>query len=50
MRNRNRPTAVNLYECKHDWIVGLACTKNIDVVYIDFSEAFDNIVFSKLYH
>ena len=30
------------------WTVGLSCSKNIDVVYIDFSKAFDSIVFSKL--
>ena len=30
------------------WTVGLGCSNNIDVVYIDFSKAFDSIVFSKL--
>jgi len=32
----------------HDWIVGLGCTNNMDVVYIDFNKAFDSIVFSNL--
>jgi len=31
-----------------DWIVGLGRSNNIYVVYIDFSKAFDSIVFSKL--
>lgn len=45
---RNRSTTTNLLECTHDWIVGLANCSNIDVIYIDFSKAFDSIVFSKL--
>ena len=45
---RNRSTTTNLLESTHDWIVGLGCLNNIDVVYIDFSKAFDSIVFTKL--
>ena len=45
---RNRSTTTNLLESTHDWIVGLGCFNNIDVVYIDFSKAFDSIVFTKL--
>ena len=44
---RRHSTTTNL-ECTHDWIVGLSDTNNIDVVYADFSKAFDSIVFSKL--
>jgi len=45
---RNHSTSTNLLECTHDWIVGLSPGNNIDVVYFDFSKAFDSIVFSKL--
>lgn len=45
---RNHSTTTNLLESTHDWIVGLSSSNNIDVVYIDFSKAFDSIVFSKL--
>ena len=45
---RNHSTITNLLECTHDWVVGLTNHNNIDVVYIDFSKAFDSIVFSKL--
>jgi hypothetical protein len=45
---RRHSTTTNLLECTHDWIVGLSNTNNIDVVYVDFSKAFDSIVFSKL--
>jgi hypothetical protein len=45
---RHHSTATNLLECTHDWIVGLSNSNKIDVVYVDFSKAFDSIVFSKL--
>ena len=45
---RQHSTATNLLECAHEWIVGLSNSNNIDVVYVDFSKAFDSIVFSKL--
>lgn len=45
---RHHSTATNLLECTHDWTVGLSNGNNIDVVYIDFTKAFDSIVFSKL--
>jgi hypothetical protein len=41
-------TATNLLECTNDWLLSLNCSKSTDVVYIDFSKAFDSIVFSKL--
>jgi hypothetical protein len=45
---RHHSTATNLLECTHDWFVGLSNSNNIDVIYVDFSKAFDSIVFSKL--
>ena len=45
---RKHSTSTNLLECTHDWFVGLSHGNNIDVVYFDFSKAFDSIVFSKL--
>ena len=41
-------TATNLLESTHDWVVECSSTYNVDVVFIDFSRAFDSIVFSKL--
>jgi len=37
-----------LFKPNHDWIVSSTSSCNFDVVYIDFSRAFDSIVFSKL--
>ena len=37
-----------LLDCTFDWFVALAHSDSIDVIYIDFSKAFDSIVFSKL--
>ena len=45
---RHHSTTTNLLECTHDWIVGLSNGNNIDVICIDFTKAFDSIVFSKL--
>ena len=42
---RKHSTTTNLLECTHDWYVGLSNRNNIDIVYIDFSKAFDSIVF-----
>jgi hypothetical protein len=41
-------TASNLLECIRDWQIGLNSRSQTDVVYIDFSKAFDSIVHSKL--
>jgi hypothetical protein len=43
-----RSTATNLLECTQDWIVALSNHHCVDVIYIDFSRAFDSIVFTKL--
>ena len=44
----NHSTCTNLLECTHDWLVTLNSSKTTDVVYIDFSRAFDSIVHAKL--
>jgi len=41
-------TSTNLLECTHDWFVSISKHMCVDVVYIDFSRAFDSIVHSKL--
>jgi hypothetical protein len=41
-------TITNLLECTFDWFVALAHSDSVDVIYIDFSKAFDSIVHSKL--
>jgi len=41
-------TASNLLECLHDWTLSLNSRHSTDIIYIDFSRAFDSIVFSKL--
>ena len=45
---KNHSTATNLLECLNDWLVSLHSKKRADVVYVDFSKAFDSIVTSKL--
>ena len=42
---RKHLATTNLFECTYDWYVGLSNRNNIDIVYIDFSKAFDSIVF-----
>jgi hypothetical protein len=44
----NRSTITNLLECSHDWSVSLHHKSSVDVIYIDFSHAFDSVVHSKL--
>jgi hypothetical protein len=43
-----RSTATNLLECLNDWVLSLNNSFSTDIIYIDFSRAFDTIVFSKL--
>ena len=45
---KNHSTASNLLECLQDWSIGLNSHSSTDIVYIDFSKAFDSIVHSKL--
>ena len=45
---KRHSTVTNLLECTNDWLISLNCSKSTDVVYIDFSKAFDSIVFTKL--
>ena len=44
----NHSTATNLLECINDWLVFIKSPNRTDVVYIDFSKAFDTVVISKL--
>ena len=46
----NHSTATNLLEFTHDWVLSLQSHIYIDIIYIDFSRAFDSTVFSKLLH
>jgi hypothetical protein len=41
-------TSTNLLECLQDWVVKLDSRVPVDVVYVDFSRAFDSVVHSKL--
>jgi len=41
-------TSTNLLECIQDWVVKLDSKAPVDVVYVDFSRAFDSVVHSKL--
>ena len=43
-------TTTNLLECIHDWVLSLQSNNSTGIIYIglDFSRAFDSIVFSKL--
>jgi hypothetical protein len=43
-----RSTTTNLLECTHDWVVALANRYCVDVIYTDFSGAFDSIILTKL--
>jgi hypothetical protein len=41
-------TVTNLLECTSDWAISLSNHSPVDVLYIDFSRAFDSVVHSKL--
>ena len=41
-------TTTNLLECTHDWSLAFHGKLPVDVIYIDFSKAFDSVVHSKL--
>ena len=43
-------TMTNLLECTHDWSLAFHGKLPVDVIYIDFSKAFDSVVHSKLIH
>jgi ribonucleases P/MRP protein subunit RPP40 len=45
---KSHSTAANLVECLYDWSARLKSSAQIDVIYIDFTKAFDCIVISKL--
>ena len=41
-------TTTNLLECSYVWTVSLNNRNPVDILYIDFSKAFDSVVHSKL--
>jgi hypothetical protein len=41
-------TITNLLECAHDWSLAFHSKLSVDVIYIDFSKAFDSVVHTKL--
>jgi hypothetical protein len=45
---KQHSTATNLLASLHDWSIGLNSHLCTDIVYIDFSRAFDSIALSKL--
>jgi len=46
--NKKHSTVTKLLECTHDWAISLHGGVIVDVIYIDFSGAFDSVVHSKL--
>lgn len=44
-----RSTCTQLLECTNDWSLSLNVKKSTDVVYVDFSKAFDSVSHSKLH-
>ena len=45
---KSHSTVTNLLECTHDWAVSVHGGHAVDVIYIDFSRAFDSVVHTKL--
>jgi hypothetical protein len=45
---KNHSMATNVLESINDWLVGLKAPSRTDVVYIDFSKAFNSIIVAKL--
>ena len=45
---KKHSTVTNLLECTHDWAVSLHGGVDVDVVYVDFSRAFDSVVHYEL--
>jgi len=43
-------TIINLLECTHHWSFAFRGKLPVDVLYINFSKAFDSVVHSKLIH
>jgi hypothetical protein len=44
-----RSTCTQLLESFNDWILNLNSKNCVDIIYIDFSKAFDSVVYSKLF-
>jgi len=43
-------TCTHFLECTHDWLVTLNSSRTTDIIYIDFSRAFDSNVHNKLFN
>ena len=43
-----RSTGTNLLSCLQDWQLSVKVNKLVDVIYLDFSKAFDSLVHSKI--
>ena len=43
-----KSTTTQLPECCLDWNIALNARSNIDIIYLDFSKAFDSVVHAKL--
>jgi len=48
IKKHSTVTIYNLLECTHDWAISLHGGVNVDVIYVDFSRAFDSVVYCKL--
>jgi len=46
----NHSTCTNLLECTQDWLATRNSSCTTDIIYIDFSRAFDSIVYNKLFN
>ena len=45
-----RSTCTQLLECVNDWGIAIKNDLSVDVIYVDYSRAFDSVVHSKLLH
>jgi hypothetical protein len=44
----SKSTTTQLLECNFDWNAAIKNKQGVDVVYLDFANAFDSVVHSKL--
>ena len=48
MLSSRHSTCTQLLECINDWSIALNENKSVDVLYLDYSHAFDSVIHSKL--
>ena len=46
---RNKSCSLQLMRCKNEWTKSLDVGQSVDIVYIDFSKAFDTVSHTKLF-